>query len=108
MDVLAQYDLIHEDWKKDIENLKNKIVEIEDISSLFWMGFLFVEGPGDEKNDNEDYIKEQMNIQIGPYLEANAKYSNADIRYCYTKQENLALNMKKNKDYILNEIITSC
>lgn len=105
MDVLKKYKLINKDWWKQIDELKTKIDTIEDISSLFWMGFLFVEGPGISEKDNEEYVKEQMNKQLGSYFLKNTGKVNADVRYCYTTQEELKLDMKQGREYILKEII---
>lgn len=106
MDVLVQYNLIHSDWKEDIKKFGNKIEQTEDLSSLIWMGFLFVEGAGIDKNDNEEYIIQQMREQLGAHLEGKTKYKkNVDIRYCYTKQDELVLDMNLDREYILKEII---
>lgn len=94
---LLEYELIDKSWSKEINDF---IIPEKGAADCLWMGFLFVEGTGLSENDNEDYVKDQINIQLGEYFdENNEKYKKADVRYCYMKH-GAPMTFDKKKEYI--------
>ncbi|MCR5488204.1 MAG: hypothetical protein K6F35_11905 [Lachnospiraceae bacterium] len=117
--ILQEYDLIDRSWDEDITEMQKmietagKLEEIkqnETARALLWMGFLFVEGDGKDSDDSETAVNKKMKEQLGKYFPSeedpdNAYYQTADVRYQYTTNQELELNMDKDKKYIRKEIM---
>lgn len=98
---LLKYGLIDSTWEEAVKHMEKRIKNSERASDLFWMGFLFVEGNGNSKKDNVDFVLKQMEQQLYDKIISD---TDVNIRYKYTKQNDIDFSFNDGRSEILKLI----